>query len=267
MVAVYTVGCHGIEGIRHSYDPAVERDILPLEPFGISFPVVALMVISGPVSHMLHQSEVLQYLCSSVHMGFHLGIFLIGQPAHLIQHTVRDPYLSYIVQLCRFFKIGYLLFSPPPLEAVHLLSDHCRVLCHTLRMLMGTHVLGIDRPRYGHDCFVCHVQLDLLLVQLSLYHEPGEPYDDDREQNEHVKKEIRLLIDLALFHQIELALLQHPLSGTVKDSQTEDVVTRREICIDDIVQAVLRDDSPLSVIALQDVAYVRLLYGIIEDLG
>ena len=81
---------------------------------------------------MLHQSEVLQYIGASHNMGFHLRIFLIGKTAYLVQHTVRDAYLSYIVQLRSLSEIGYVFVFRKSLKDMHLLCYQSRILCHTL---------------------------------------------------------------------------------------------------------------------------------------
>ena len=178
MVTVYTVGSHRIKGIRHTDDTAEQRDLLALQSVRITFSVVSLMMISGAVSNVLHQGKIFQDLCATDHVGFHLYIFFVCKASHLIQYAVRHTDLADIVQLCCLSETGEHLFPLPPFEAVHLLRDHHRILRYTLGMLMCTHVLGIDCICDRGYCLVCHIQFDLLLVQLSLHYQPGKPDQD-----------------------------------------------------------------------------------------
>ena len=131
---------------------------------------------------------------------------------------------------------------------------------------MRTHVLGIDRVRYSHYCFIRHVQLDLLFVQLSLYHEPGNPDYEQCEKQEHIAREQLGFIKLSDFDQIERALLKSLLSRAVKDRQTESILAGGQIRVNDIIQAVLRHYGPLRVIAFEEISDIGFLNGIVQDL-
>ena len=199
---------------------------------------------------MLHQGEVLQDIRAAHHVGFHFRVFLVRQPPHLVQHAVPDADLADIVHLGRLAQAGKHLAALPPFEAVHFLGDQHGILRHPHGMLVGAHVLGVDGVGDGHDRFIGHVQLDLLLVQLPLHHQPGEPDDEQGQQDQHVDPEPGFLVDFALFDQLKLALLQHALARAVENGQVEGVIPGRQVGVDDVGQAALGHDGPLGVIAL-----------------
>ena len=170
------------------------------------------------------------------------------------------------MHLRSLLQIGDLFAAVPPFEAVHFACDQCRIFGNTLGVLMRSHVLGIDCVCYGHDRLICHVDLDLLLVELSLDNKPCEPDQEQREQYEHIYPESPLLIDLTDLDDLELALFKDLLTGTVKYGKMERVISRRKINVIDVIQIVLRNDGPLLIISFKEVSDIRFLNGVVQYL-
>ena len=115
---VAAAGDQGVENVRHRHDPGAQRDLLPLQPPGIAGAVPFFVMIQGQVPGLL------QIAASAAAKGFHGGIedhrplhrvllhpgvFLIRQPALLVQQQVGHPDLSDIMQRRRIDQILNIL--------------------------------------------------------------------------------------------------------------------------------------------------------------
>ena len=112
-------------------------------------------------------------------------------------------------------------------------------------MLVCTHIPLVDCVSYSHNGLVGHIQLDLLLVDLSLYHQPCEPDNDKREDRQHIYDKSGLFVYLAFLDQFECSFFKYMLSGTVQYCDVESILPCRKIDVDYIVQIVLGNDRPL----------------------
>ena len=59
LLAVHTVGGHGIESVGHADDAGEEGDFLALDAGGIALAVVALVMMQGPFHNMVDEGEIL----------------------------------------------------------------------------------------------------------------------------------------------------------------------------------------------------------------
>ena len=146
MPPIYTVGGHGVIGIRHGDDPCNQRDIVAGQSIRIPLAVQAFVVIARADIESGDHVDILQDLGAGGRVPLHHLVFLLRQLAGLVQDGIRNTNLSDVVQKTDKADVGNF-----NLGEAQLCGDGCGVLRNTAGMTSCILVLGINRVGDGGD--------------------------------------------------------------------------------------------------------------------
>ena len=220
------------------------------------------------VRRVLDQREILQDLRTLERMGFHLGIFVIGQFGRLVQNVVGNGNFPDVMQPGRpFHLIAFFLVQPVGLR------DGAGILRHAAAVLAGPDILGVHRAGNRHHGLFAHLRLAVRRFQLRRHpplspghQQSGDPDDGKDRHGEDIEDKPVVIVKLLFFDQIVGPFRQHVLPVAVIHGQMEGVFSCRQIGIGDRVQAVLRHNGPFGIEALQIIADIRLLDRVVDNL-
>ena len=152
---VRPLGGKGVEHVAHCHDPALDGDVLALQPIGISRTVPFLVMGQRDLPGHPHQVRVMpgQYLRADGGMGLHDLPFLLIELAGLEQDAVGDADLADIVH-----RAGIQDHFARPLHQAGRPREDGRELAHADDVQAGLIVPVLRRPPQAADDLQAGVQ-------------------------------------------------------------------------------------------------------------
>ena len=230
-------------------------------------------MVARAVGRVGDEREVLEDLGAARDVRFHDGIFLVGQPARLVQHRIGDADLADVVKQRCLVQVLLLLLA----ETVFA-RDHLGVVSNAVGMHARARVLRVHRVGDGEDGLVAHLHLlqgqrELCLLQLErVLHPPAgdvprQPADVGAAHDDHVQDEPPVVVD-GRFLRDAIRALRPDLAGRfVGYRQVQHVIARAQVRVDNLGELALAYPDPILVHALQVERDVRVFQAVVRNLG
>ena len=224
------------------------------------------MMILRTVNNVVQQRKVLQDLSAPGCMGLHGGVFLIRQSGGFVQNCVRYTDFADIMHLGRPFNIPALFF----IQAV-CPGNLCRINGNPFTVVTGSLVLGVhcagngDNRLFAHfNLFVGHFQLFLHLPFMSFHQQPCNPAHCKHRNGKDVENEPAVVVHFLFLGYIICTFNNHVLPVIVKHRQMEHIISGCQVCVGNGAQGILGYNRPFCIKALQHIAHIGILDGIVN---